>query len=117
MVSPEGAYSGHRDLARAREEALEVLADVRQWRLAEASWQFIDQALVAMDAALVAGDPVALAAATSAIEIAGPVRVIKIGDPQVEPPPPVRDRMNRLVHLLDVAQDPATPQAGNVTSE
>ena len=106
MVSPDDNFSYHGDLAIAREEALEVLVDACQWRLTEKHWQSIDQTLTAMDAALKARDAAALATATADLEIAGPVRITKIGDPPVEPPAPVRDRMNRLVHSLGATQAP-----------
>jgi hypothetical protein len=117
MVLPGGAYFSHGDLGSTREEALEVIVEARQWRLTEARWQSIDLSLIAMDAALKAGDPAALAAATADVEIAGPVRITKIGDPQVELPPPVRDRMNRLVHSLGAVQAPQRPQGKDATSD
>lgn len=100
-----------------REEALEVLIEALQWRLTEACWQSIDQSLIAMDTALMASDPAALAAATADVEIAGPVRITKIGDPQVEPPPPVRDRINRLVHSLGAVQEPQRPKPKDATAD
>ncbi len=116
MVLADDAYPGLSEFAGAQEEALEVLLDVLEWRLTEARWQLIDQSLIAMDAALKAGDPAALATAIADLEIAGPVRIIKIGDPQGEPPPPVRDRLNRLVHSLGAARDPQRPQNKDATS-
>jgi hypothetical protein len=44
------------DVADARAEALDVISDALQWRLADTRWQGIEQLLVAMGAALEADD-------------------------------------------------------------
>lgn len=95
--------------AEARAEALDVVSDARQWRLNETRWRSLEQILAAMDAALAAGDTAALMTATANLELAGPVRLTRIGATPVLPPPPaVRDRLNRLVHSLGgaPAQEP-----------
>jgi hypothetical protein len=85
----------------ARAEALDVVSEVLEWRLAEARWQAIQQVLIAMEAALAAGDLDALAAATADLELAGPLRITRIGTtPVVAAAPPVRDLLNRLVYSL-----------------
>jgi hypothetical protein len=87
------------DIPRA--EALDVLSDVRQWQLAGPRWQAIEQILDAMAAALEAGDVEALTAATADLELAGPLRIVRIAATPVTPPPvPIRDRLNRLVFVL-----------------
>jgi hypothetical protein len=84
-----------------RADALDVLSDALSWRLADARWAAIDQVIAAMSAALEADDVAALAAATADLELAGPVRITRIGAvPVVPPPPAVRDRLNQLVHSL-----------------
>ena len=103
MGSPDNpsANWGSRDMADARAEALDVVLDALQWRLADARWQEIERVLAAMAAALDAGDPGALAAATADLELAGPLRLIRIGAPPVvSPAPPIRDRLNQLVYSL-----------------
>jgi hypothetical protein len=51
--------------------------------------------------ALAAADLDALAAATADLELAGPLRITRIGaTPVVPPTPPVRDLLNRLVFSL-----------------
>jgi hypothetical protein len=84
-----------------RAEALDVISDALVWRLADARWSAIEETLAAMDAALAANDAKALAAATIDLELAGPVRITRIGAvPVVPPPPAIRDRLNRLVYSL-----------------
>jgi hypothetical protein len=85
----------------ARAEALDVVTDALQWRLAEPRWQAIEQVLATMDAALEAGDQQALMEATADLELAGPLRITRIGStPVFSPSPLIRDRLNRLVYSL-----------------
>lgn len=102
--APEGA-------ADVRAEALEVVSDALQWRLAAAQWQAVEQVLIAMDAALTAGDLRALSRATVELELAGPLRIQRIsatasGSPDLK----VRDLLNHLVFALGGASaSPAKP--------
>jgi hypothetical protein len=94
-----------------------VIEDALRWQLPEARWRGIEQALGAIDAALVADDPEALVAATVRLELAGPMRITRIGGaPVVPPPPPLRDRLNRLVFALGGVslgpQQPTTEDGG-----
>jgi hypothetical protein len=103
MVSPDEPQlrpdSGNG--AEARAQALEVVQDALQWRLAAERWRAMEQVLITLEAALRAGDSGAVAAATADLELAGPLRVTRIGaTPMVPALPPVRDRLNRLVHTL-----------------
>ena len=106
------------DITQLRAEALDVLSDAQLWRLAEARWQTIEQVLAAMDAALASGDIDALAEATAALELAGPLRIIPIG-PAVGPTPAARELLNKLVHFLggvsaiEQAGEPQGARAGN----
>jgi hypothetical protein len=89
------------DVFDVRAEALDVISDALQWRLADARWQAIEQVLVVMEAALTTGDVAVLEAATADLELAGPLRITRIGTPPVvPPPPPIRDRLNQLVYSL-----------------
>jgi hypothetical protein len=107
------------DVFDVRAEALDVISDALQWQLAGPRWQAIEQVLAAMDAALAAGDLTALTAATADLELAGPLRITRIGaDPVVPPPPRVRDRLNRLLHSLDgmpgaKQEEPSPAEAGD----
>jgi hypothetical protein len=87
------------DIRELYAEALDVLSDAQLWQLAEARWQTIEQVLAAMEAALASGDIDALAEATAALELAGPLRILPIG-PAVGPTPVARDLLNRLVYFL-----------------
>jgi CATRA-associated small protein len=101
------------DTGSVRAEALDVISDALSWRLAGTRWAAIEQVLVAMDAALAAGDVTALATATTDLELAGPVRITRIGaDPVVPPPPAIRDRLNQLVHSLGGVPAAGQPDPG-----
>jgi hypothetical protein len=99
------------EAAGLRAEALDAVSDALQWRLAGSRWAAIEGMLAAMDAALQAKDPEALASAITDLELAGPVRITRIGaTPIVPPSPPVRERLNRLVHVLGGAAVPSEGQ-------
>jgi hypothetical protein len=84
-----------------RQEALSVLRGMRLWKLPHTRWEAIAGILASMTAELEAGNLDAVAEATVQLEIAGPVRLDWIGAPPAEePPPPVRERINRLIHQL-----------------
>lgn len=96
---PLGGDSSETVVARA--EALGAASDALEWRLTGKRWESVEQVLAAMAAALATNDLEALKAATAELEVAGPVRIVRIGAPPVVPPPPqVRDRLNRLVYSL-----------------
>ena len=83
-------------------DALDVLSAVLTWRLADARWQAIEEVLVAMDVALQANDLEALAEATIHLELAGPLRVTRIGGiPASAAPDAVRDRVVQLTRSLN----------------
>jgi hypothetical protein len=103
MGFPDGLppHSDAIALAEARADALDVVSDVLQWQLHEMRWQPVEQILAAIEDALTADDTAALTAATANLELAGPVRLTRIGaTPIVPPPATVRARLNRLVHSL-----------------
>jgi hypothetical protein len=101
-----------------RAEAVVVISDALQWRLTAARWQAIEELLAAMDAALAADDLEALAAAITDLELAGPVRITRIGAaPAVPAPPQVRDRLNRLVNSLGGTSAPNRGESGQQTGE
>jgi hypothetical protein len=101
-----------------RAEAVVVISDALQWRLTAARWQAIEELLAAMDAALAADDLEALTAAVADLELAGPVRITRIGAaPAVPPPLQVRDRLNRLVNSLGGASAANRDETGQQTGE
>jgi CATRA-associated small protein len=106
------------DLSCARSEALDVVLDTHEWRLAQARWQTIEQILIAMNAAVAAGDAAALLTAIADLELASPLRMTLIGDsPAIPATPPVRALLNTLVHSLGgVPPTPARP-AGTAGAE
>jgi hypothetical protein len=86
--------------ASVRAEALDAVSEAQQWQLAEARWQAVEQVLVAMHAALEAGDTQALEAATTELELLGPLRITRIGAAPVAAPPHVLALLNRMVYTL-----------------
>jgi hypothetical protein len=82
-------------------DALDVLSNVLTWQLAAPRWQVLEKVLVAMDTALQANDLEALAEATIQLELAGPVRITRIGDTSVSAPTDaVRGRVAHLIRSL-----------------
>ena len=101
------------DAAEIRADALAVISDALNWRLADGRWRAVGQLLVAMNAAVAAHDPAALAAATADLELAGPVRITRIGATDaVYAAPPVRDLLNQLVHSLGGTRPSSQPEPG-----
>jgi hypothetical protein len=100
-MSNEGTPDEHTTEAEERAEALEVLQDALEWQLHPSRWERIEPVVTALADALDRGDRQAVVAATVELELAGPLRITRIGDdPLVPAPPPVRDRLNKLVHSL-----------------
>jgi hypothetical protein len=89
---------------QARAEAAELLADVLDWRLPANRWAEVGQLVSVLAAASAEDSAVALREAMMELELAGPVRVTRIGaadEAQQGPPPePVRERVNRLIYAL-----------------
>lgn len=88
-------------MADARAAALEVVSESVSWMLPELRWERVTEVVQLMDNALSAGDPVALDNATVELELAGPVRITRIGaTPQVPPPPKVLERLTWTARQL-----------------
>jgi hypothetical protein len=88
-------------------DALDVLNDLLEWQLAAQRWERVERIVDALAEALAAGDADALREATAELEVAGPVRITRIGaTPQIPAPERVRDVANHLVHVLGGAPPP-----------
>lgn len=86
---------------RNEKDALAVLQDLLEWELSAARWDGVARILDALADSLELGDLYTLAKATTQLEVAGPVRIVRIGAASSEPPPPpVRERANELIHKL-----------------
>ncbi|MFI9568782.1 CATRA system-associated protein [Streptomyces rishiriensis] len=84
-----------------RDDAVDVLDDLLQWQLTAERWEHVEALVRSLDQALAARDADALRAATAELELAGPVRITRIGTKALIPvPEKTRDRANRLVHTL-----------------
>jgi hypothetical protein len=83
------------------QDAVHVLQDLLLWELSPARWDGIAGILDALAAEVADSDLSNLAEATIQLELAGPVRITRIGAASTEPPPPrVRERINQLIHSL-----------------
>jgi len=84
-----------------RTDALDALGDLLHWRLAPQRWERVGQILEALARAFAEGDIDTFREATTDLELAGPVRITRIGATPLTPAPePVRDRANHLVHAI-----------------
>lgn len=80
---------------------MDVLEDLLLWELSPARWDGVAGMLDALAAEVADSDLSNLAAATRQLELAGPVRITRIGAVPTEPPPArVRERVNQLIHVL-----------------
>jgi hypothetical protein len=94
--------------AELRADVLDVLDDVAQWRLAPQRWQQVYELLGAITEALAGADVDALRDAAGNLELAGPVRITRIGaTPAVRLPDDVQERVNHLKHSLLSSGRPA----------
>jgi hypothetical protein len=83
------------------QDAVHVLEDLLLLELSPARWEGIAGILEALATEVAASDLSNLTEATIQLELAGPVRITRIGATPTEPPPPrVRERINQLIHSL-----------------
>jgi CATRA-Associated Small Protein len=93
----------HPDSELIRIEALDVLHDVLEWKTTPEAWRHIARVLQVMADAISAGDPDVLAAGTADLELASPLRVMRIGETMVKSAPrSLRERVNHLIHSLEL---------------
>jgi nucleoside phosphorylase len=99
-------------------DALDVLADVPEWRLPASYWDDVAELLRAMTEART---PVAFADATAGLELISPRRYTPLGStPLVGPPPRVTLLLNHLVPALsdlDLPPAPESPPRPGATTE
>lgn len=89
------------DVTEVRRDALSVLQDVLNWHLSSARWDGIADSIEALTASLGLGDIAAVQETVIQLELAGPVRITRIGAVPTEPAPRhIRERVNYLVHQL-----------------
>lgn len=83
-------------------DALTTVRLVPRWQLAAGEWSTVEAALARLETAIQAQDGRALARALEQLEDHGPSRLAAIprsgGEPTGEPPRPVLDLVNTLVH-------------------
>ena len=97
------------DLEEVRLDGLSVLQDMLSWRLSTARWDAIAGSVEALATYLDLGDLAGARDIVIQLELAGPVRITRIGAvPSQPPPPPVRERVNQLIHRLTGGDSRAT---------
>jgi CATRA-associated small protein len=113
MPAPESQSTETEIISDARG----VLSDMLEWELTPARWEQLSETIGIAVAAEQAHDLEALRRVTIELELAGPVRITRLGaTPTVAAPPHVRERINLLIHELgrlprDADDDP-DPGAG-----
>ncbi|HEX2315616.1 MAG TPA: CATRA system-associated protein [Thermomonospora sp.] len=83
------------------------LTDVLEWRLTQAAWAGVAEALDELARALPGGDRRRIEEAQDSLAFSGPIRLrTRLGDdPAVPPPEDIRERVNRLIHDLESDDD------------
>jgi hypothetical protein len=106
MLPPLGSGLRGADVSAA---VLNVLTDIHDWRLSPARWKLVGDILWEIHSALGSGDEAQLESALVDLELAGPVRIVRIGAAveRIAAPPDIRERINRLQHSI------ATPESRN----
>lgn len=98
------------EVAEAKAEALEILGYVRTWQMPPERWAEAEQIIAALTEAVASGDVPAMTEQIVNLELLGPLRITRIGEPGapdlVSAPDPVRERVNHLVYMLG---EPARP--------
>lgn len=90
-----------------RSDLLDVLEDVPAWRLASQRWRQVYKLLEIIGDALAGGDVDALREAIGELELAGPVRITRIGAALTDATPDdVQERVNHLKHVLRPLSQP-----------
>lgn len=95
----------------AREPALvrrmlAILRETQNWQRTTGQWQEIDRLIRATEHAFLTDDGTALRRSGDDLEMAGSLRITRIGSAvRQAAPPPVRERINRLVHALAAGLD------------
>ncbi|MFC8849198.1 MULTISPECIES: CATRA system-associated protein [unclassified Micromonospora] len=106
MDGPEREASAASLRPRMIRDLISMLREAQGWRLTEGKWQEVGRLIADLEKALADGDNAALRRVLDTLEVAGEVRITRIGASMPQPVPPrLRDRLNRLVHEL-------SPQAG-----
>ncbi|WP_158854081.1 CATRA system-associated protein [Saccharothrix deserti] len=88
------------------EDVRMVLDDLVQWEMTERQWRHVAGLVGTLAAAVRACGADAVRDATDAVELAAPVRVTRVGQEPVVPPPPfVLERRSETLDSLRGAED------------
>lgn len=89
--------------------ALDTSSDITKWHLPAGKWETVASLIDTTASAYTTGNVVEFRNATSWLELTSPRRTDLIGtEPTGPPPPPIRDRLNRLIHSLDRTDEKST---------
>ncbi|MGP4115440.1 CATRA system-associated protein [Streptomyces sp. 4N509B] len=88
-----------------RAEALDLLREVGAWRLGRHQWGVAERRLAAMADALARGEVRAFRGALYDLELI-PQRAVRLEDDVLSAPPPVRERLDEIMHTLGEDRGP-----------
>ncbi|MGI5281908.1 CATRA system-associated protein [Nonomuraea polychroma] len=91
--------------ADLRSAARELLVGLDGWTLGPGRWAMVEGELDVLETAFDEGDVEAVDAALIRLRHMAPLRVSKLGEEPLPPPPTTRHRRNRLIHRLDAVED------------
>jgi hypothetical protein len=101
------------EMAQVRDDALNVLRDMRKWSMTPDRWAEVETILDGLGGVPSLADPVGrarLSSATITLERIAPRRITEVDKSAVPAPDKIRERVNQLVHELArpvPAADPA----------
>ncbi|WP_454337548.1 CATRA system-associated protein [Streptomyces glaucescens] len=91
--------------AGARAAIRKLLVEVMNWSLPPGGWLGVDGEIAVLQSALESGDRETADVAALRLSHMAPLRVGRLGEEPLPPPPPTRERLNRMVHALNADGD------------
>lgn len=92
--------------AEIRQDAIDILGDLRESWLRPTTWARVDEALTRMAKAVADGDQAEVRSATIALELLSPRRTDPIGAMDEKPQKKTDDEIVDLIHALGGDKDP-----------
>lgn len=91
--------------AEIRQDAIDILGDLRESYLPPATWARVDEALARMTKAVADGDQAEVRSATIDLELLSPRRTDPLGAMDEKPPKETHDEIVDLIHALGGDKD------------